>query len=386
MPKPRDPGPATAPLARADAAALQVVAPEAQPPTPAVRAFNLQLARIDKLKTQLDELDALGQAHRAERHRWLTPLQLQHTRQLRALVLALDERLLGKSLSRVQRDTAASVLCRLAEHLVDEGAADMVALHDRHSRRTLARKKAEAAEALRARLEEALGQPLADTAPDASMEELLRAGMARLRESMTEEKDQKRAAAQARKARRKPGAAQVEAQALQTDADTLLRTLFRQLASALHPDREADPLQRARKNALMGEANAAYGRKDLVTLMQLQLRAALVEAGAVARMADDRLAALTVLLKQQVADLERERAAQQRRLAGEFDLPPGCSPNPNTLKQQLLAQVEALETEVRQAEHDLDQVRDDAAVKRWLNAQRAADAPQRHDRDIDDFW
>lgn len=386
MPKPRDPGPATAPFTPAGAAALQVVAPDAQPPSPAVRAFNLQLSRIDKLKTQLDELDALGQAHRAERHRWLTPLQLQHTRQLRDVVLALDERLQGKSLSRVQRDTAASVLCSLAERLVDEGQADMAALHDRHSRRTLAQKKSDAADAMRARLEDALGQPLSDAPPDASMEELLRAGMARLRETMAEEKDQKRAAAQARKARKKPGAAQVEAQAQQVDADTLLRTLFRQLASALHPDREGDPLQRERKNALMSEANAAYGRKDLVTLMQLQLRAALVDAGAVTRMADDRLAALTLLLKQQVADLERERAARQRSLAGEFDLPAGGSPNANTLKQQLLAQVEALETAVRQAEHDLEQVRDDAAVKRWLNAQRAADKPQRQERDIDDYW
>jgi hypothetical protein len=384
----------TAPSSSADATGLQVLPIEAATLSAAARAFNLQLARIDKLKSQLDELQALGQAHRAEQHRWVAPLQAQHTQLLREQVLALDERLQGKSLSRLQRETAVEVLCDLAEQLVDEaqdrGASDMAAnmraLHDRHSRRTLEQKKKDAAAALRARLEAALGQPLSDAPEEASMQELLRAGMQKLRESVGEEQAQKRAAAQARKARKKPGAAQLEAQAQQTDADTLLRTLFRQLASALHPDREADPAQRLQKNALMSEANAAYGRKDLVTLMQIQLRAALVDAGAVARMADDKLAALTVLLKQQVADLERERAARQRQLAAEFELPGGAAPNANTLKQLLLTQVQSRERDVQQAERDLAQLRDDAGVKRWLNAQRQQ-APQRlADRDLDDFW
>jgi hypothetical protein len=360
----------------------------------AARAFNLQLTRVDKLKAQIDELDTLAQTHRTERHRWVTPLQARHLNGLRQLVRALDERLQGKHLSRLQRATAAAVLCALAERLVDEGdqegekevEAEMAALHDRHSRRTLAQKKKDAADALRAKLEQALGQPLGDAPEDASLETLLRAGMQRLRQTQADEQEHKRAAAQARKARRKPGPAPIDAQTQQTDADTLLRSLFRQLASALHPDRETDPQLRERKNALMGEANAAYGRKDLVTLMQLQLRAALVDEGAVARMADDRLATLTVLLKQQVADLERERAARQRRLAVEFDLPPGATPNANTLRQQLLRQVQALEDAIVQSESDLAQLQDDAAVKRWLNAPGQREMPRRADRNLDDFW
>ena len=167
----------------------------------------------------------------------------------------------------------------------------------------------------RAKLEQVLGEPLAGAGEDASMEELLRAGMARLRESQDEEQARRRAKVKDRKARQKPGSEQLKAEAQQTDADTQLRTLFRQLASALHPDREPDAQERLRKTALMSEANAAYGRKDLVTLMQIQLRAELADPAAVSRMAEGKLAALTLLLKQQVADLERERAARQQQLA-----------------------------------------------------------------------
>ena len=40
---------------------------------------------------------------------------------------------------------------------------------------------------------------------------------------------------------KKQTAAQQKAQSQQQDASTALRTIYRQLASALHPDRETDP-------------------------------------------------------------------------------------------------------------------------------------------------
>jgi hypothetical protein len=368
------------------AAALRVLQAGELPPSPAVRAFNLQLTRVDKLKAQLAELDALAQSHRVELHRWVAPLQQRQREHMRELALGLAEHLQGKALSRLQQETATETLCRLAQTLAEEGDTAMATLHDQHSRQTLAQKKQAAADALRARLEDVLGEPLDAAGDDASMEELLRAGMARLRESQDEEQARRQAKVKARKARQKPGTEQVKAQAQQTDAETQLRTLFRQLASALHPDREPDPQERLRKTALMSEANAAYGRKDLVTLMQIQLRAELADPAAVSRMADHKLAALTLLLKQQVADLERERAARQQRLAGEFDLPPGQATNPNTLKQHLLAQVDALESAVAQLERDLAQVQEPAALKRWLNQQREAPRRVRADRDLDDYF
>lgn len=369
----------------APATALRALAPGEQPLTAAARAFNLQLTRVDKLKAQLDELDALGQAHRAERHRWLAPLQAQRRQRMRDLVLALEAQLQGKALSRLQQTTATEALCGLAQTLADEGEADMVALHDRHSRQTLAQKKQAAADALRVRLEAALGEPLADDGQALSAEELLREGMARWRAAQEEAQARRQAKAQARKARQKPGARQAEEQAQAADADTQLRTLFRQLASALHPDREPDEAERQRKTALMSEANTAYARKDLVTLMQIQLRAELADPAAVSRLADDRLAALTLLLKQQVAGLERERAARQGQLAAEFDLPHGQVANPNTLKQQLQALVAALESAVAQLENDLEQVAEPAALKRWLNRQRETPCPPGPDRDPDDY-
>ena len=369
------------------AAALQALAPGEQPLSAAARAFNLQLTRVDKLRAQLDELDTLCQTHRAERHRWLA-LLCNGSGASRCAPWPWR----WKRTCRARRSAACSRRRRprrcaqLAQTLADEGEADMVALHDRHSRQTLAQKKQAAADAMLARLEAALGEPLAGDDEDLSMDELVRAGMARLREARGEEQARRQARAQARKARKQPGAQQAEAQAQAADAETQLRTLFRQLASALHPDREPDEAERQRKTALMSEANTAYARKDLVTLMQIQLRAELADPAAVSRLADDRLAALTLLLKQQVAGLERERAARQGQLAAEFELPPGQVANPNTLRQALLSQVAGLEALVAQLEQDLAAAQDVAALKRWLNRQREAPRPVRADRDPDDYF
>lgn len=368
MTRPPDP-------ARTGASALSTLPPEAQALSSAARAYQLQLKRIEKLQSQLAELEALGQTHRSDLQQWVHPLELQRRERMRQLVQALAAQMTDKALSRLQRERASAMLCNLAQSLADEGDREMAALHDRHSPRTLAQKKQAVADALRARLEEALGSPLDDLGKDASAEALLRAGMNRLRQADDDEQARRRAKAQARKAKKAPAVQQVQQQSRQADADTTLRNLFRQLASALHPDREPDPEQRLRKTALMSAANAAYGRKDLVALMRLQVQAELADPHAVSRLSDDRLAALTLLLKQQVADLERERAARQQRLADEFDLPTGQVPNPNTLKQHLLRDVSALEAIVAGLARDLERVQTTAGLKRWLNDHASFDTP-----------
>ncbi|KRC10413.1 hypothetical protein ASE11_20545 [Hydrogenophaga sp. Root209] len=358
---------------RRPAASLLVLPPSAQPLSAAARAYNLQLTRIDKLKSQLAELDALGQLHRQELHGAIDPLRRQLAQSQRELALALDGFLQGKELSRGQADVARVLLCQLARTLAEAGgpgSEGMRELHDRHSPRTLAQIRQDAADALRARLESVLGETLDDEGQDLSAEQLLRAGMSRLRRAQEEQQDKKREAAQAKRERKKPGAALRQTE--QHDADTLLRRLFRQLASALHPDRETDPQARLRKTALMSEANAAYEKRDLVTLLHIQSRAELADPAAVHKLSDERLASLTLLLKAQVAELERERAGRQSALADEFDLPEGLSPNANTLLQNRIDQARALEAELADVEHDLEQVTNGVRLKRWLNAQRDA--------------
>lgn len=351
------------------------------PASPAARAYRLQRARVDRLRAQLAELDALEQAHRAEHMALVVPLRARHVQARKRLAQALHEALESAArtrwLSGTQRATAQAQLCALAQALAEDGHADMAALHDLHSPQSLAHKRQARADELRQRFEAALGAPL-DGLDGASPEAVLHAGWQRLQAASQEQRQgrqKKRAQRQERQAgqaRQAPVDGAPPLPPAELAPDTLLRRLYRQLASALHPDREPDAAARQQKTGLMSEANAAYDRRDLVALMEIQQRAALADAGPPAALSDERLAALTLLLKRQVAALERERAAGQQALAQRFDLPEGVSANANTLRQARIAEAQRLERALAELEHTLARTADEAGLKRWLNGLRPA--------------
>ena len=362
--------------------ALRVVAPGAVPLAAAARAYNLQLARIDKLKSQLAQMEALASAHRRALTTQVFPLAQRRQSLVKDLAVWLDRHLPhDPTLSAGQRQFGVQVLCGLAKDLVAQGHADMAAVHDRHSPRTLAQLARDHAQAMKAQLEALLGEPLLPDQPDADLNDVMHAARARMKQAAAEdeakaaEREAKRQAkrdakSKAKQAGKPPNEAQLLQASLQGDADTSLRTLYRQLASALHPDRESDPDARLHKTALMSEANAAYARKDYVTLVDIQQRAALADPAAVAKMPDDKLQALTLLLKAQVAELERQRAHTQQQLEHEFDVPPGMGLNANTLKTLLNGQEDGLQEAVDALASELALVKQDAGLKRWLNQQR----------------
>jgi hypothetical protein len=356
------------------ALALTPQAPVKPQRSSAARAFQVQLIRIEKLKTQLSDLEMLGQQHRMALSEQVVPLKNAHRASLREMVLVLDERLAGKTLSAPLRAAAQSMLCSMALTLAKDGDAAMATLHDRHAPLSLSALQARRAQAMRTEFEAALGERMDDLPPDASPEAVMAAARARLRQQEEDEAVEREEAAARKKARKKKtvGVEQGKAQAQQTDASELLRALFRRLASVLHPDREVDEAERERKTQLMGEANAAYARKDLVALMQLQQTAALQGADASSNWADDKLATMTLLLKAQVADLERERAGRQDALCHEFQLPHGLGATPKNMQRVIMEQVEELEMALALMQQDLRQVQEDAGFKRWVKQQHAA--------------
>jgi hypothetical protein len=195
---------------------------------------------------------------------------------------------------------------------------------------------------------------------------VMRAAMAHLEQEVQAEQQHRQAA----RARNKPTAAQRKAEQQQEDADTVMRKVFRQLASALHPDRERDPAEHERKTALMSEANAAYGRQDLMALLQIQLQIEQADAQSLWQLPEEKIASMSVLLKQQASELEDDLYAQRAQLMQEFDLPSYPAPSAAMLRGQLLMQAHELEQDLATMEEDLVLVQDDAGFRRWLKSQK----------------
>ncbi|MEO8015570.1 MAG: hypothetical protein ABI642_15620, partial [Polaromonas sp.] len=224
----------------------------------AQQRFNRLLAKIDKLEGQVTEINTLADAFRPLYQGTLEPLREAHRALMRRMALTLDERLQRKGVTPTQKRNGLEILCELCETLAAFGDEAMAALHDQRSARTLRQKEEDQAAMMRSMMEQALGAPLDMQAQDDSLDPLeavMRASHERLHEAMQAEEAQ-REAAQAKRKKKKPTPTQLKAEQQQEDADTVLRQVYRQLASALHPDRERDPAEQQRKTALMSEANA----------------------------------------------------------------------------------------------------------------------------------
>jgi hypothetical protein len=323
--------------------------------------FNALLAQSEALALKMEGVQTMADAHRPMHWRTLRPLLDQREALMRDTALWLHERLGGTGLSRAQRQIADEVICNLSAAFAQRDDDSMRTLHAAHSPDTPGdRARARA----RAFADDAMAAPDGGAA-SASAGDVLETAEEQLRQRAQTHQ----AARAAHKARRTQSARQRQAAQQLTDAEGALRKIFRQLASALHPDRESDPAERARKNALMSEANAAHDRRDLPALLQLQLRAELAGADKLAGLARDKLAALTRLLQERVEVLTFELRKLEAQVRAEFGLPDQVPLNPAGLKRHLQAQKHHLLADLAAMARDLRLLQDDDHLKQWLRAQ-----------------
>jgi hypothetical protein len=352
--------------------------------TPAQQRFNDLLAQIERLSGQIQRLQAWSDKHRYAHIQALREsVQLSQTHR-KSLLLFVHERLQTADFTDRQQRMARGLVRGLMAHLDATNDPQFQALVDLYvseeDEQEAAEEQAEAAQRLRERIEEALGQPIEKSGQYQTPEEMMAAGMRQWQRQQQADEDRKTAKRAARKAQKKAQKKSAAAEkgdvpaALmrELDAKSAIRTIFRQLASALHPDRETDEQERLRKTTLMSEVNAAYEKNDLTTLLRLQMQVTQVnpqnKAGSV-RMADDKLIAMSLLLKEQVAALEDDLAQLESCLSRELCVQVRAEADEAALSQSL----QRIQADQRHSADslaaDLRRIQNEAELKRWLKEQ-----------------
>jgi len=337
--------------------------------SPAQKRFNQLLKQTETLASKIEAVRALADSNRAVFSSTLAPLEQQRTALMRDMALWLGERLKRKGLTAKQKDAARGILCDIAASLAMNGDEAMQELHDAHSDESLEDQEKFEAAHMKIFMEDILGEDIdEDGASFDTLEDLMRASMTKMQAQASAEQE----AHAHRQSKRKKTAAQLKAEAQEQDANGALRTIYRQLASALHPDRETDPAEQLRKTALMKEANAAYERRDLLALLHLQMKADLVDGEQVANLAKEKLAALTALLKERVKVLQQELFHIEQQTMDEFDLPLYAPLSAASIKRHLVESELDLREDIAMMQEDLKRVQDDKYFKRWLRQQQGS--------------
>ena len=337
--------------------------------TPAQKRFNTLLARVSQLSDAIALLEALSSQHRSRHLSAMQALQAQEDVARQNLLLFLDDRLQQAELTAAHRRSATQIILALCEALAHNRDTQVQAVFQRHhseeDAQALAEEARAGAEHAKAVFEDLFGKPLHGADDLHTAEAVFEAGLRQYREQQQRLEDKR----QAKKAKKKPAARQLKDAQQKMDAHTALRTVYRQLASALHPDREPDEAERLRKTALMSEVNAAYDRKNLSELLKLQLQIAQIDSAALSRMADDKLNTMCLLLKEQVEALEEDEAQAQFEIRHDLGVNELDHISAESLARALAIQLRDKEHAIRTLERDLRRIQNDAELKRWLKEQ-----------------
>ena len=341
--------------------------------SPAQKRFNTLLTRMDKLKAQIADIQALADAHRVVYQATIPSLRESNERALKELTLFLDERLQLCGLPKQEVNQGTAILLRLCASFVEQGDDEMRALFDKRSPQSYeALQQARMADTKKRMVDFFAANPDEfgtddDMEPyDADFEEALDD----LQEAVQAEQARRQAAAEsmsgsdeAQNNRNTLTAAQTKQQ---LDASTVLRTVYRQLASALHPDRAQDAADQKRKTALMSEVNAAYERQDLMALLHLQVSIEQASSQSLMQLPNEKMEAMSRLLKAQANELKDALLGHQIMLVREFNLPPYDKPSASSLRAELAHVKDELEMYEYGIRCDLNLMKRDAGLKGWI--------------------
>jgi hypothetical protein len=288
-----------------------------------------------------------------------------------ALVHALDAMLERPGLTSAERRSTQRMLCGLAAGLLqttDDGAVK--AIYNLHSSTDFDAGQAETASRMKAALVEMMGvepHTLQGDSPEALLNQAERQ-MAQADTARTKRLAGRRAARNARQQTPEQAARADQRKQAAEQTQQSLREVYRKLASALHPDRETDPVLRERKTALMAQVNQAYAKNDLLQLLGLQLELAHIDAASLAQLSQDRLRHYNTLLAAQLAEVERAIDRLQAPLRARFKPPPQQAWQPQDVLALMAQEVQAVQRELQQAAHDLTQLDSPVTFKAWIKA------------------
>lgn len=346
-----------------DLHALSAVEQDEAPNSLEQTEFELLIEQGKTLSAKLDALKILIDQHRRSYASTVPVLQKKQDSLRRAMVLWLDQRLKGEGLTARHERLIRRLICSIAMEFALSGDRVMRALHDVHSEEKLADiERAQAAEA-QAYLKEAMGAEFGEDQVFENLDDVLHAKFDFMRKE-AEARAKNREARRAKKKKMSPADLQAA-----EDVESALRSLYRKLASALHPDRESDEEIRTYKTQLMSEANTAYERRDLLALLELQTKAQLPESTLSTALARKKLVALTDLMRERCTVLHREIRDTELQATAEFVLPASMTIHENSLKHHLNSRKREMLLELRRLNEELTSVKTDAGLKRWIKEQ-----------------
>jgi hypothetical protein len=365
---------------------ISISAQQGQAPlTAPQKKFNTLVQKIAAQRQQLASWnEATVQFH--QRHaREFAPLLSQLDDASADLVRFLDAAYAQKGLSKTDRKNLAAIISEMAHDLMDgERLEAMKTLYNRYAGTDFDADEKAMNEVMKEMIGQTMGIELPEDIDMDSPDALLRMLHEKAEAEQAErERMQDHAAAEKAKHRdqhRKKSAREIKQETAEKDASQSLREVFRKLASALHPDRETDPAERARKTALMQRVNQAYASKNLLDMLQLQIEAEQIDPERINNLSAERLRHYNQVLSDQLRELQQELRETEDSFKMRYGMSPFERVTPANMMGLLREQINMVALDIQDRKHELVELADVKALKRWIKLEM-----QRSEEEFDPF-
>lgn len=336
--------------------------------SPAQKKFNSLLESINAQRFLLVEWQEgvlLAQQLAVEK---LKPLHKTLGEYQAKLVLLLDKQLSNQKFTTQQQDKLQHLILKLTEVLIAEHRRDdLKLLSAKYSAANVGQTKQNKEilpSDLSQQIEHAFDIPLEPSETDLNQ-------IADYLDQLNNELEQQRMPYAKQYTRPQKKSAKQLAKEQRSNAENAkvsksIQTIFRQLSSALHPDREPDPIERERKTELMQKVTVAYSKRDLLTLLELQLKAEQIDQAQLNNMAEERLKHYNQVLTSQLNQLKAEVFQQEQLGRQIISALPFTPIVPKHLLQVLKQDQHGLHTAISKIQQDLRDFQDINVLKSWL--------------------
>lgn len=347
--------------------------------SPAQKKFNGLIKKIDVQKKRLAEWrESLARCQQDALTK-LEPLKKALSEQQAEMVLLLDRLFTSHKFTRNERKKLSYLICETCDELISlHQRDDLKPLYNKYSADDFDARAQEAEDMatdfLKTMMEEAFGVELEDDEFDLDPRDP-RGAAERLAEKIKQRQEQAEAAAA--RPRRKKTAEQLAKEAREREeaahVSKSIQAVYRQLVAALHPDREPDPAERERKTELMQKVTVAYGNRDLLQLLELQLAVEQIDQGKLNNIAEDRLKHYNKVLQNQLDELREEVTLLEMQIGSQLQVAPFEILTPRRVARMLEEDTRIARDEIARLKRDLQRFRDVRQLKQWLQGCRIPD-------------
>ena len=334
-----------------------------RPLSPAQRKYNALLEKIDKQKAALEQWQQAHHSCQQQVAGKFEPLRETLTQEQIKLVFFLDDALHRYKFSKTQTNQLIGLITHFCEQLIEEtDDDDFITLAQGYlpepEPELSAEEQAELDDALRAAFAQNFGIHLDESIDLDDPEAIKQAVLEHHSRQQQSQKPRKKTAKQLAKEAQEKAEAEAAQQSIQS--------VYRQLVKALHPDRESDADERARKTQLMQAVTVAYEEKNLIKLLELQLQETQISQQ-LHQLGDDKINAFIKLLDNQLRQLKTETQQIELNYKNMLGLSPWEKLSPKKLHSFLKSDIAQLEQKIKDIQHDRRLFeRDIQALKAWL--------------------